>query len=97
MNLTECLPREPNSVHFFRQDNADVRLTPFRIKLDWPQMTRLRNVEEKIKYTQETEYFIRNYSLNPDEVNATLEELGTEPISQKVKMLSVLLKTSSRY
>ncbi|TAH38368.1 MAG: tRNA uridine-5-carboxymethylaminomethyl(34) synthesis enzyme MnmG [Bacteroidetes bacterium] len=75
-----------------RQDNADVRLTPISNKLGLADEGRLRNVEEKMKYTMETENFIRNHSLKPEDINLLLEQLGTEPIRQKVKMLGLLLR-----
>ncbi|MBP6334924.1 MAG: tRNA uridine-5-carboxymethylaminomethyl(34) synthesis enzyme MnmG, partial [Bacteroidia bacterium] len=75
-----------------RQDNADVRLTPLSHKIGLASEERLKTVEEKKKYTEEIEQFIRNYSLNPEEINSTLEELNTDPIRQKVKMLNVLLR-----
>jgi len=75
-----------------RQDNADVRLTPVSFQLGLADESRLRNVEEKIKYTTETENFIRNHSLKPEDINLMLEELGTDPIRQKVKMLGLLLR-----
>jgi tRNA uridine 5-carboxymethylaminomethyl modification enzyme len=75
-----------------RQDNADVRLTPLSNALGLADDDRLRNVEEKIKFTEETEHFIRNHSMKPEEINSVLEGLGTEPIRQKVKMLGLLLR-----
>lgn len=75
-----------------RQDNADVRLTPLSHALGLASEERLRDVNDKINYTEQTEYFIRNHSLVPEEINPTLENLGTEPIRQKVKMHGVLLR-----
>ncbi len=75
-----------------RQDNADVRLTPLSHSLGLADDSRLRQVEEKIHFTEKTEHFIRNHSLKPEDINNMLEDLGTEPIRQKVKMLGLLLR-----
>jgi len=75
-----------------RQDNADVRLTPMSHKLGLADDTRLGIVEKKMKYTSNTEEFIRNHSLSPEEINPLLQDLGTEPIRQKLKMHGLLLR-----
>ena len=75
-----------------RQDNADVRLTQLSHNLGLADDMRLKLVSDKIRHTSETEDFIRNHSVSPEEINPLLEELGTEPVRQKVKMLGLLLR-----
>ncbi|GIV44611.1 MAG: hypothetical protein KatS3mg035_1734 [Bacteroidia bacterium] len=41
--------------------------------------------------------FFKNESLIPEEINQHLIELGTVPLTQKVKMFNVLRSSSIRY
>lgn len=73
-----------------RQNNADERLCPkgYKIKLlDEEKYTFFRN-----KQNQQNLYlsFLTNYSVEPEEINPLLERKGTTPITQKVKLTSIL-------
>ncbi len=73
-----------------RQDNADIRLTPLGHDIGLASKERLDKVEEKVKNVQKIIKTFKNESLLPEEINAHLTELGTVPLTQKVKMFSVL-------
>ncbi|HEV7620476.1 MAG TPA: tRNA uridine-5-carboxymethylaminomethyl(34) synthesis enzyme MnmG [Flavisolibacter sp.] len=75
-----------------RQDNADIRLTPMGYKLGLAKEDRLQKVEEKIKLTAEIVAFLKASSIHPENINKTLIDLNTEPIRQKQKLHSILLR-----
>jgi tRNA uridine 5-carboxymethylaminomethyl modification enzyme len=73
-----------------RQDNADIRLTKKSHELGLASDQRLKNVEEKIKQTNEIVSYFSKTSITPSEVNPMLEELGTTPIPQNYKLTQIL-------
>ena len=73
-----------------RQDNADIRLTPIGNDLGTVSRERFERVQEKIMDTKDLIGFFKEYSVSPDEINAKLLELGTEPIRQKMKLINVI-------
>ncbi|NRB46961.1 MAG: tRNA uridine-5-carboxymethylaminomethyl(34) synthesis enzyme MnmG [Saprospiraceae bacterium] len=76
-----------------RQDNADLRLTPLAHKLGMQGLDeRLQRVEEKQAAAKAIKKFFEETSISPDDVNGFLEEKGTAPLKQKVKMHGVLLR-----
>jgi tRNA uridine 5-carboxymethylaminomethyl modification enzyme len=75
-----------------RQDNADIRLTPKSFELGLASQERLDRVNEKIKNAQEIIKYFKTESIDPEEINPTLEVIGSSPIIQKVKMFGVLTR-----
>jgi len=76
-----------------RQDNADIRLSPLAEKLGMKEMEeRINRVNEKVQATKEIEKFVRDTSINPDQVNNYLESKGSALLKQKGKLLPVLLR-----
>ena len=75
-----------------RQDNADLRLTPMSHKLGLARDERLIRVADKSKETEEVISFFKEFSVHPENINTTLVELGTEPIRQKQKLHTILLR-----
>ncbi len=76
-----------------RQDNADLRLTPIVHKLGMKGLDeRMARVQEKREAAERIERFFRETSVSPDQINGYLEQLGSAPLSQKVKLHSVLLR-----
>ncbi|MBX2875874.1 MAG: tRNA uridine-5-carboxymethylaminomethyl(34) synthesis enzyme MnmG [Saprospiraceae bacterium] len=76
-----------------RQDNADLRLTPLAHKLGMQGLDeRLERVKEKEAAAKAIKKFFEETSISPDEVNGFLQEKGTAPLKQKVKMHGVLLR-----
>ncbi|MCB0580561.1 MAG: tRNA uridine-5-carboxymethylaminomethyl(34) synthesis enzyme MnmG, partial [Phaeodactylibacter sp.] len=76
-----------------RQDNADLRLTPLAQKLGiCGADERMIRVAAKQDAAQAIEKFFEEYSVEPGQVNRYLEEQGTSPIPQKVKLQGILLR-----
>lgn len=76
-----------------RQDNADLRLTRLAASIGMQGLEeRLKRIETKEHNIAEIDTYIRNESIAPEEVNDTLEELGSSPLSQKVKLHSILAR-----
>ncbi len=76
-----------------RQDNADLRLTPIAQQLGIRGATeRMERVNAKKETANKIEHFFRSFSVNPEELNRFLEQKGTSPLRQKVKLHSVLLR-----
>jgi tRNA uridine 5-carboxymethylaminomethyl modification enzyme len=76
-----------------RQDNADLRLTPIAHRLGLAGADlRMHQVRIKREAAAEIEQFFKNASVNPGDVNGYLDSLGTTPVSQKVKLISLLLR-----
>lgn len=75
-----------------RQDNADVRLTPLSHQLGLASDDRMRRVGEKNQYTQQLSDYLTDTSVLPSRANPLLEELNTPILSQKVKLVNLLLR-----
>lgn len=73
-----------------RQDNADIRLTPIAHKLGLVNDERLAIVNEKIKNSDDIVAFTKKQGIEMSEANPLMEELGTSPLTQNVKLFSVL-------
>jgi tRNA uridine 5-carboxymethylaminomethyl modification enzyme len=75
-----------------RQDNADIRLTPFGYQLGLASEERHKAVVVKLEKVQEIEEFIIGTSISPDAANPMLESLGTNGIERKTKLINLLLR-----
>lgn len=75
-----------------RQDNADIRLSPIGHALGLISDARLTKVEDKLKNTDRIVSYLKSTSINPDNVNPSLEAAGTPPISQSVKMFQLITR-----
>jgi tRNA uridine 5-carboxymethylaminomethyl modification enzyme len=76
-----------------RQDNADLRLTPLAHQLGMSGLeARLERVRQKEGAAQAIEKFFRDFSVEPEQLNRLLDEQGSAPLSQKVKLHGVLLR-----
>lgn len=73
-----------------RQDNADIRLTPIAHELGLVNDERLAIVNEKIKNSDDIVTFTKKQGIEMSEANPLMEELGTSPLTQNVKLFSVL-------
>ena len=73
-----------------RQDNADIRLTEKGYQLGLASEERLKKVNEKLRQVDEITELLSATKLTPDEVNPTLEELGTAPLREKIAILQLL-------
>jgi len=75
-----------------RQDNADIRLSPLAQKLGIPMEARMEKVNEKLNKAAEIQHFFENYSVEPNEIDQYLIQMGSTPLSQKMKLIKVLLR-----
>ncbi len=75
-----------------RQDNADVRLTPLSHTLGLASDERMSRLDKKTAETDKMIGYLKNQSISPEEINALLEEKGSEPIRQKQKLLGLVLR-----
>lgn len=73
-----------------RQDNADIRLSPIGHELGLIDDERLDKVKQKIKNSDDIVKYAKTKSVEAAQLNATLEELGTTPLSQNVKLVSLI-------
>ena len=76
-----------------RQDNADIRLTPLAMQLGMNGMeARMERVNAKNAHSEQIRRFFENTSIAPDQINGYLTSIGSSPIGQKVKLVSILLR-----
>ncbi|MBB5437142.1 tRNA uridine 5-carboxymethylaminomethyl modification enzyme [Pedobacter sp. AK017] len=73
-----------------RQDNADIRLSPIAHKLGLISDERLDIVNQKIKNSDTIVAFAKKQGIEMNSANSMLEELGTTPLNQNVKLFSLL-------
>lgn len=75
-----------------RQDNADIRLTPIGHELGLISDERLEKVKTKVRDADLIVDYLRNKSIEATQVNSLLEELGTSPLSQNVRLFQILTR-----
>lgn len=75
-----------------RQNNADIRLTPKAFKIGLVSNERMEKVSLKIKIIDQIIHFLVNESISPESVSSMLNNNNTPPISQKVKLSTLLLR-----
>ena len=75
-----------------RQDNADLRLTPKGFKIGLAGEDRIKRVEHKEELLHNIIRFCKKESANPSDVNPVLENRDTDPLRQKTKIASLLLR-----
>jgi len=75
-----------------RQDNADIRLTPLGHSIGLNDDAALNMVEFKVAATESLKKSLRTIGVTPDEVNDDLLEIGSSPISQQVKLSSLITR-----
>jgi tRNA uridine 5-carboxymethylaminomethyl modification enzyme len=73
-----------------RQDNADIRLSPIGHALGLISDERLAIVHQKIANSDHIVAFMRKQGIEMTEANDMLENLGSTPLTQNVKIVSVL-------
>lgn len=75
-----------------RQDNADVRLTPLAFELGLQDQEAMDRVNRKVNAAKELIGALRKEGVSPEIANPVLEEVGSSPLSQQVKLASVLTR-----
>ena len=73
-----------------RQDNADERLTPLGNSIGLASSDRMRRLDTKRLAASRLERALSATSVDPDATAARFAELGSSPLSQKVKALSLV-------
>lgn len=77
-----------------RQDNADIRLTPLAYQLGMFNMEeRMNRVEKKISDSKDIVKFFEETSVSPDELYDFLHSIESTPLTQKVKLIGILLRS----
>jgi len=75
-----------------RQDNADVRLTPMAHAMGLASQHRLDQVNEKVSASKHIRQFLDRESVNPETINPLLEQVGSSPTKQTVRLSSILAR-----
>jgi tRNA uridine 5-carboxymethylaminomethyl modification enzyme len=78
-----------------RQDNADLRLTPKSNALGLASQERQERVTQKNKEIDEIAQFLRDFSVEPAEIEGFLTKIGSAPLQQKHKLQQVLLRPNT--
>jgi len=75
-----------------RQDNADIRLTHLSHRLGLADSERMERVHQKEKRINKILIELKNESIDPESINELLLMCDTQPVSQKAKLASILLR-----
>lgn len=73
-----------------RQDNADIRLTPYAEKLGLATAERLQRFHAKKEKIGEIIDFCKQFPIKPNDINAFLEEVGTTPLQRGCKLFDLI-------
>ncbi|HRH57376.1 MAG: tRNA uridine-5-carboxymethylaminomethyl(34) synthesis enzyme MnmG [Chitinophagales bacterium] len=75
-----------------RQDNADLRLTELSHKIGFAEQERMDRVQEKKEKTEEIIRFIKEFSVEPSDIDAYLESKGTTAMMHKMKLEKIITR-----
>lgn len=73
-----------------RQDNADIRLTPYAEKFGLATAERLQRFHAKKEKIGGIIDFCKQYPIKPNNINAFLEEVGTTPLQRGCKLFDLI-------
>lgn len=73
-----------------RQDNADLRLTEIGHKIGLADDERLQRVKEKQAAIAAIKQYFATTGADPGEINEALTEVGSAPLTQKIKLEKIL-------
>jgi tRNA uridine 5-carboxymethylaminomethyl modification enzyme len=75
-----------------RQDNADLRLTELSYRLGLASQARMDKVLEKRKGVEKIKSILKDFAIEPAEINAYFESIHSSPITEKQKAQKILLR-----
>jgi tRNA uridine 5-carboxymethylaminomethyl modification enzyme len=75
-----------------RQDNADLRLTELSYRLGLASQERMDKVFQKKNEVDEIKKYLSNITIEPPEINAYFETVGSASITERQKAEKVLLR-----
>lgn len=73
-----------------RQDNADIRLSPIGHSLGLISNERMEIVNKKVSNSDAMVEFSKKQGIGMEEANSLLEELGTSPLNQNVRLFNLI-------
>lgn len=73
-----------------RQDNADIRLTPYAEKFGLATDDRIRRFHTKREKIDEIIAFCKQFPIKPQAINAFLERVGTTPLQRGCKLFDLI-------
>ena len=73
-----------------RQDNADMRLTPYAQKYGLASSKRIERLEQKKKEIGLIEDFCRNFPVKAAKINPFLESIGTTPLAGGTRIFDLI-------
>lgn len=73
-----------------RQDNADMRLTPYAEKLGLVTTERSQRFHAKSEEIDRIIDFCKNYSVKPNDMNSFLQRVGTTPLQRGCKLFDLI-------
>jgi tRNA uridine 5-carboxymethylaminomethyl modification enzyme len=75
-----------------RQDNADLRLTERSHKLGLASDERMRAVDQKIAEVKEVKHILKDFNIEPAEINNYLTSINSATIQEKQKAAKIILR-----
>jgi tRNA uridine 5-carboxymethylaminomethyl modification enzyme len=75
-----------------RQDNADLRLTERSHKLGLASDERMRAVDQKIAEVKEVKRILKDFNIEPTEINDYLTSINSATIQEKQKAAKIILR-----
>lgn len=73
-----------------RQDNADIRLTPYAEKFGLATPDRIQRFHTKKAAIAQIIDFCKTYPIKPNDINAFLEHVGTTPLQRGCKLFDLI-------
>lgn len=75
-----------------RQDNADLRLTPYAIKLGLATEEREQNFEQKKSHVESLKQYLRAQSIKPCETESYFKTVNSAPLSQARRLEDIVIR-----
>ena len=75
-----------------RQDNADLRLTELSYRLGLASQERMDKVLAKRNSVEEIKLILKDFSVEPEEINSYFSSINSSPITEKQKAQKILLR-----